>query len=148
MAAEIIVMHHLFYAILCFYLMLFCQNVAAVMSWAENDSVRECELVFVFSCAVIWSSIARTNLCFPFLTCPFNASVSDYGERWYLPPDEHRPSYQPPRKIKQNGMHTKMPANTRKNADFLYKFPPSLNDHKRKVLGFCTDTLTEDVRVS
>lgn len=52
------------------------------------------------------------------------------------------------KKSKQNGICTKMPANTQKNADSLYSLPPSLDILWEGVGIFCTNTPTEDIHVS
>lgn len=57
------------------------------------------------------------------------------GKRWSLQSDTHLRSYHPPRGGKQNGMCTKMPANTQKNADSLHKSPPSLDAYNREGVG-------------
>lgn len=95
-------------------------------------STRECELVcpllsyLAFSCMY---KLVFSLLC-PVMSssnpsCPFHTFLA-MGKGDILP------SYQPPRKSKQNGMCTKLPANTQKNADSLYKSPPSLDAHNRE----------------
>lgn len=107
-----------------------------------SDLVFSCLHTLVFlSCHVI----SRLVLSYPVPSFP---SLPGPGERWSLPQGEHLGSHQPPIKSKQNGLRTKMPANTQKNVDCFDKPPPPLDAHTREGVFLCTNTYSHPQRTS
>lgn len=101
-------------------------------------SLQDCGLVcpvlsyLAFSCLYKLVFSSPVLLCHV-LSCPFLA----LGKGDLFPLDKNLPPASLQARSKQNGMCTKMPANTQKNADSLYKSPPSLDGW---VCVLCTQT--------